>query len=199
MIYFFKNLSLDALKDLFSIDENTIIENFYISIDILQNIESINAVYLLINIAFKYRITHANDTIVATLVSYSFTTSIDSRYNKFEFKELLIDFDVVVRFTKDINQLKALQKVIHVKLDEITAELTNFVCEIDSIFFIDTINLNTLIDTIVCHIVQINILFLLCLADMIKLKAFFNNITNKIIQFNHSHSVIRRYDHAFLL
>ena len=153
MIYFFENLSLNALKDLSSIDKNTIIEYFHISIDTFQNIEFISAVHLLVKIAFKHRITLANNTIVTTFVFYSFTTSIDSRYDEFEFKELLIDFDVVVKSTEDIDQLKALQKIIYVKLDETTTESANFVFEIDSIFFIDTINLNTFMRTIVFYIV----------------------------------------------
>ena len=53
------------------------------------------------------------------------------------------------------------------------------------------------------HIVPVNTPFLLCLADMDKLEAFFNNITNRVIQSEtqppRSHSVIRRYGHAFLL
>ena len=44
---------------------------------------------------------------------------------------------------------------------------------------------------------------LLCLADMDKLGAFFNNTTNEVIQSQiqpaRRHLVIRRYGHAFLL
>ena len=53
------------------------------------------------------------------------------------------------------------------------------------------------------HIVPINIPFLLCLADIDKHGAFFNNITNQVIQSQtqpaRCHSIIRRYGHAFLL
>lgn len=46
---------------------------------------------------------------------------------------------------------------------------------------------------IVFHIVQVNTPFLLCLADMVKLGAFFNNLTNQIVQSNRSHPVTLFY------
>lgn len=51
---------------------------------------------------------------------------------------------------------------------------------------------------IVFYIVQVNTPFLLCLVDIDKLRAFFNNLTNEVIQSNYSYLVIRRYGHAFL-
>jgi hypothetical protein len=60
-------------------------------------------------------------------------------------------------------------------------------------------NLNTFLEIIIFYIMQINTSFLLYLADLNKLNAFFNNITNQILQKKSSHSIIRRYDHAFLL
>ena len=55
--------------------------------------------------------------------------------------------------------------------------------------------------SITFHIVSVNTPFLSCLIDMDNLGAFFNNITNQVIQIQppRSHSVIRRYGHAFLL
>ena len=43
--------------------------------------------------------------------------------------------------------------------------------------------------------------FLLCLIDMNKLRIYFDNIVDKIIQkqFHRFHSIIRQYDHVFLL
>ena len=53
-------------------------------------------------------------------------------------------------------------------------------------------------EMIVFHIVQVNNPFLLCFADIDKLGAYFNNLTNKVVQSNRSHPVICRYGHAFL-
>ena len=124
---------------------------------------------------------------------YSFISSTNIRYDEFEFKELLIDFD------DEIEQLKTLQKIISMKLDETTVESANFVFDIDNTFSIDMINLNIFMRKIAFHIVRVNTSFLLYLVDMNKLDAFFNNLINQVVQTHRSHSVIRRYDHAFLL
>lgn len=60
------------------------------------------------------------------------------------------------------------------------------------------INLDIPLRMIIFHIVQVNILFLLCFANIDKLRAFFNNLINKVIQFYCSHPVICQYDHTFL-
>ena len=52
---------------------------------------------------------------------------------------------------------------------------------------------------IVFHIFQVNTPFLLYLTDMNKLGAFFNNLTNQVVQSNQSYPVIYQYHHAFLL
>ena len=53
------------------------------------------------------------------------------------------------------------------------------------------------------YIVKVNTPFLLCLADMDRLGAFFNNTINQVVQIGpgtgRSHPVIWRYGHAFLL
>jgi hypothetical protein len=69
---------------------------------------------------------------------------------------------------------------------------------------------------IIFHIVETNISFLLSLADLDRLRVYFNNLTNELIQDpptiilqidmkndryakNDRYSVIRRYEHAFLM
>lgn len=111
----------------------------------------------------------------------------------------MIDPGAATRSTGGLGQLKALQRVPFVELDKTTAGSTNFVFGIGSTSSIGTVKLNTPLGIIVFHIVQVNTPFLLYLADMDKLGAFFNNLTNIIVQSNRSHPVIRRYGHAFLL
>ena len=130
---------------------------------------------------------------------YSFTKSADLRYNESEFKGLLIDSGAATRSTGGIGQLKALQRILSVEVDKTTAGSTNLVFGIGSTSSIGTVNLDTPLGMIVFYIVQVNTPFLLCLADMDKLGAFFNNLTNEVVQSNRSHPVIRRYGHAFLL
>ena len=63
---------------------------------------------------------------------------------------------------------------------------------------IGTINLDIPMGTVVFHILQVNTPFLLCLADMDKLGAYFNNIINQLVQSDQSYPIIRRYGHVFL-
>lgn len=57
-------------------------------------------------------------------------------------------------------------------------EFANFIFKIKSVVYIGSICLNTQLKLIIFYIALFNILFLLCLTDMDKHKAFFNNITN---------------------
>ena len=135
---------------------------------------------------------------------YVFNSSTDSRYNNAKFKGLLIDSGTLTRSTGGIGQLKALQQLdTSVQLDKDTAGLANFTFGIESVVLIGSVNLHTSLGLVTFHIVPVNTPFLLCLADMDKHGAFFNNITNQVIQSQtqptRCHPVIRRYGHAFLL
>ena len=197
--HFFKELLIDASQDLF-LNINTTNELFLTRLGPLQNIESANTINTLAENAFKHQITSADTTVpFVNPTPYSFTTSTDMRYNDSKFKGLLIHSGVATRSTGGLGQLKALQRVFFVELDKTTARSTNFVFGIGSTSSIVSVNLNTPLGMIVFHIVQVNTPFLLCLADMDKLGAFFKNLTNQIVQSNCSHPVTGRYGHAFLL
>ena len=176
------------------------INMFFTFFEKLQNIESVIIINLFIDKTFKHRIICKNEITVAFVVftTYNFNAIISSHYDESEFMGLLIDSDAAMCFTNDINQLKTLQNINKIiKIDISTADFTSFIFEINSTFFINTINLNTSLNIIIFHIVQINTFFLFYFVDMNKLKTFFNNIINQFIQFNHCHSIICRYDHAF--
>lgn len=64
------------------------------------------------------------------------------QYNNSEFKELLIDSNVITRSKGNIGQLKTLQKFFSVELNKKIASLTNFVFIIGNILFINIVNLN---------------------------------------------------------
>ena len=100
--------------------------------------------------------------------------------------------------------MKALQQLdTSFQLDKNTAGLANFTFEIGSTALIRSVNLHTLLRLITFHIVPVNTPFLLCLANIDKHGAFFNNTTNQVIQSQtqlaRCHPVIRRYSHALLL
>ena len=137
-----------------------------------------------------------------TLTPYVFNSSTDSQYNDTESKGLLIDSRASTRSTDGIDQLKVLQQLdITVQLVKNIAGSANFKFGIGSVTSIGSVNLETSLGLIMFHIVPVNTLFLLCLADIDKLGAFFNNITNEVIQIQPAqrHPDIWRYSHAFLL
>lgn len=202
---FFEELSVDvgtADKDSdFNLTSESSTEPFFTYFGTFQNTESMAIVSLLANTAFKHQITFEDDISAhAKLEPYSFNISTSSQYNNSEFKELLIDSGAATRCTGGISQFEALQTIDNsIMLDKGTAGSTSFIFGIGSTLSIGIVNLNTPIEPVVFYIVQSNIPFLLCLADMDKLKVFFNNITNKLIQPGRtlSHPVICRYGHAF--
>ncbi len=103
-----------------------------------------------------------------------------------------------------MRQFKTLQRIIDdVKLNK--SDRLVFKFEIEDIKSTDSIKLEISLETIIFHIVEINISFLLSLVDLDRLEIYFNNLTNELIQnrsqidLKNRYSVIRRYEHAFLL
>lgn len=112
---------------------------------------------------------------------------------------MLIDSGAAAKSTDEIGQFKALQRVDDlVHLDVSIAKLVSFTFGIGSTVSLESINFITFLRSITFYIVSINTSFLLCLVDMDRLRMFFNNVTNQLIQSNQVHFVIRRYGHAFL-
>jgi hypothetical protein len=185
-------------------------ELFLTSFDELQNIEFEIITSLLSNQTFKHRLISKNCITITTFINefFSFISIIDSRYDDHEFKNILMNCETADLSTNDIEQFKILKRINNdVKLNTKTVEL-NIKFEIDSISILSTIELNISLELIIFHIVEMNTLFLLFLIDLDRLKMYFNNLINEMIQkmldFQISskiqrHSVIRRYDHAFLL
>lgn len=115
---------------------------------------------------------------------------------------MFIDSGASIRSSGGIGQLKVFKQLdTFVQLDKKIAGSANFVFQIGSVVSIGSIILNTPMGSITFHIVFVNTSFLLCLADMDNFGAFFNNITNQVIQTlpPRCHLVIRIYGHPFLL
>ena len=130
---------------------------------------------------------------------YAYNIVISFRYDNEEFKDLLIDSKAANRSTERSSQFEILLKIDQIiSLNKSIVGSTSFVFEINSSSSIKIIKLSTLMKTITFHIIQIKTSFLLNFASMNRFEAFLNNITNEVIQINRKHSVIRRYDHAFL-
>ena len=133
-------------------------------------------------------------------VPFCFTFIVNDRYNDSDFKGLLIDSGVATHSTEGTGQLAALQKFDKsIKLDKSKERAISVVFEIEATSSIGAVYLKTSLGTMYFHIVNVNTSFLLCLKDINRLKAMFDNIVNQIVQSNAKHSIIRCYDHVFLL
>jgi hypothetical protein len=189
-------------------------ELFLTSFDELQNIKFV--ISSLTNRAFEHRLIFRNCIIIIALINksfaFNFISIINSRYDDQEFKSILMNCDAANRFTESIEQFKALQRISNVVLNKKTIE-SSIRFDIDDTLILEFVDLNIPLEVITFHIVEINIPFLLCLNDLNRLSIYFNNLINEMIQkITHQitqdfqislkirrHSVIRRYDHAFLL
>ena len=131
-------------------------ETFLTSFGKMMTAESTNTTNILADKALKHQITSIDDTVSPTSAEprpYSFSTSSTSRYNETEFKRLLIDSGAAVKSTGGIGQLKALQRVIPVELQETATNATNIVFGIGSASSIGTVYLGTPIGLVTFHIV----------------------------------------------
>jgi hypothetical protein len=199
---FFEEL---AISSTFEIDTIKLIEFesdelFLTSFDELElrDIESFTS--SLADKAFQHRLISKN--IINALINQSFDLSyistIDSRYDDTEFKNILVNCDAADRSTEDMKQFKALQRISNVALNKKTIE-SSIKFEIDNTLILRFIDLNISLEMITFHIIKINTSFLLCLNDFDRLEIYFNNLINEIVQHERRHFVIRRYGHAFLL
>jgi hypothetical protein len=188
-------------------------ELFLTSFDEFQNIEFV--ISLLADQTFKHRLISKDCIIITTLINesfdFSFISIIDSRYDDHEFKSILMNCETADLSINDIEQLKTLKRISNdVKLNTKTVE-SNIKFEIDNISILNTVVINISLRLIISHILEMKTSFLLSLIDLNRLKVYFNNLINEIIQkiFDitnlqigskiRRHSVTRRYDHAFLL
>ncbi len=177
------------------------------------------------NKAFEHRLILKNITNAFVNESFDFIyiSIIESRYDDREFKSILMNCDAARQSTTEIEQFTALQRLNDsIQLDKSIVE-SKIQFDIDSISIMSTIKLNTSLKQLIFHIVEVNTPFLLCLVDLDRLDVYFNNLTNELMQKRiiilqidmkkpssiiilqtdmknvNLFSIIRRYEHAFLL
>jgi hypothetical protein len=133
-----------------------------------------------------------------------FTYIIIDRYTFEMFYDIMIDSDVSTRSTAEYDQYLAFKKNnidSSADLNPIKANAINVQFEIESISSIESLTIDISFELMKFHVVKTDTSFLLSLADMNRLKVYFNNIENILFMIikNRSLSVIRRFDHDFLL
>ncbi len=152
-------------------------------------LQSLNDSKTIINVfankTFKHRLISNDNTIALVVsISYVFNVFTKSRYDDREFKNLLIDHDVAIRSSKNIEQYTTLKRLFNIDLNK--NDISKFKFDIDNSFSIDSINLNISIDRIKFDIILVNISFLFCLADLDRLDIYFNNLINMLIENRYS-------------
>jgi hypothetical protein len=135
--------------------------------------------------------------------SFAYDMTLD-RYISEKFYEMMTDSSASTKSTAEYDQYLAFKKNkidSFVDLDSSRADAVNVQFDIESASSIRSIIIDISFEIMKFHVIKANTSFLLSLADMNRLKIYFNNvenILNMIIQ-NRKLLVIRRFDHEFLL
>jgi hypothetical protein len=130
-----------------------------------------------------------------------FTYIIIDRYTSEMFYDIMIDSKASVRSIVDYEQYLAFIKNTSIKLNSIKVEAINVQFEIRSILSIELLIIDISFALVKFHVIKADTSFLLSLADMNRLKVYFNNIENILFMIikNRDLSIIKRFDHDFLL
>ncbi len=130
-----------------------------------------------------------------------FTYVIIDRYTSQMFYDIMIDSDVSIRSIVDYEQYLAFIKNISIDLNRIKTDTVNVQFEIESIASLKSLAIDISMRLVEFHVIKTNTSFLLSLADMNRLKFYFNNVENILFMIikNRDLSIIRRFEHDFLL
>jgi hypothetical protein len=140
--------------------------------------------------------------------SFAYVMTSD-RYISEEFYEVMIDSNASTKSTAEYEQYLAFNKInLTIDLNLSRAETVNVQFEIESTSSIKSLIIDISFEIMKFHVIKIDTSFLLSLADMNCLKVYFNNVINSLIQMINTNeilrkkknfSVIRRFDHEYLL
>jgi hypothetical protein len=123
------------------------------------------------------------------------------RYTSEMFYDIMIDSRASILLIDDYEQYLTFIKNISIDLNRIKTDTVNVQFEIESISSVESITIDISIELVKFYVIKTNTLFLLNLADMNRLKVYFNNVENILFMIikNRNLSMIRRFDHEFLL
>jgi hypothetical protein len=141
--------------------------------------------------------------------SFAYVMILD-RYISEKFYEMMIDSSASTKSTAEYGQYLAFNKINSIiDLNLFRTGIVNVQFEIGSASSIESLIIDISFEVVKFHVIKADTSFLLSLADMDRLKVYFNNVTNSLIQMmkisdgilrkKENFSVIRRFDHGFLL
>jgi hypothetical protein len=198
---FFEKLNIDIDISFDNISTNEFVieldsesKSFLIAVDSIDDSKTISAIIIMLaDKTFKHRLIFMNNiTASSNSISYIYNVFIASRYDDREFKNILIDHDAANFSSEDIKQFTILQRISKTTLILNKKRIISFKFDIDEILFIEIVNLKIFVDVITFHIVLVQISFLLCLADMNRLRFYFNNLINMFIEERSINKVLSR-------
>ena len=210
-----KNEENDDLNDLNEIMKNFILnaisvastffkfenfETFFTSFEALQHAE-----VMIINLnqrAFEHGLEIISIEFLNDFeASDPFAYVISDRYISDEFYEIMIDTDASKYSIVDYEQYLIYKAIYDVNIDFFKTGAIYVQFGIEFISFIGFIAMAIFIGQVEFHIVKTDTPFLLCLADLDRLKVYFNNVENVLIskKENREFSIIRRFGHFFFL
>ncbi len=188
---FFEKLNIDIDVSFDSISTSDFVieldsesKTYFIAVDSIDDSKTIAAIIIMLaDKTFRHRLISTNNiTVLSNSISYSYNVFIVSRYDDREFRDILIDHDAADYSFENIEQFTILQRISKTFMILNKKRIISFRFDIDETFSIDTIDLKISVDVITFHIVFVHISFLLCLADMNRLRLYFNNLTNMLIE-----------------
>lgn len=122
----------------------------------------------------------------------------NSRYSADVFQGILPDTGAANLSTAGYRQFLALQKILpEVKLEPSAGHEVTF--GIGSAMTKGVVNLSTPIGVITFHVVDNDIPFLWCLADMDRMNCYIDNLRNVIVQGRKTVAIVRKFGHPFML
>jgi hypothetical protein len=131
---------------------------------------------------------------------------ISDRYISEKFYEMMIDSNASTKSTVEYDQYLVFKKHkidSSIDLNVTKTETVNIQFDIESARSIESLIIDISFEIVKFHVIKTDISFLLSLADMNRLKVYFNNVKNILMMIaqleKSSLSVIRRFDHEFLL
>jgi hypothetical protein len=169
-------------------------KTYFIAVDSINDSKTIVAIIIMFaDKTFKHKLIFMNNIIVSSnSISYSYNVFTTSRYDDREFKNILIDHDAADYSFENIEQFTILQRISKTSLILNKKRIISFKFDIGEISFIDTVDLKISVDVITFHIVFVHISFLLCLVDMNRLRLYFNNLINMLIEERSNNKVLFR-------
>ena len=193
-----KNFILNAISAASTSPKSENFETFFTSFEALQHAE-------IMTINFNQRVFEHGLRIISIEFLNDFEASdpfayiISDRYISDEFYGIMIDTNASKYSIVDYEQYLAYKAIYDVNIDFFKAEAIYVQFENGFISFIGFIAIATPIGQVEFHIVKADTPFLLCLADLDRLKIYFNNVENALISKNKAFSMIRRFGHLFFL